>query len=222
MVMLGNKKIEMMHFPSRLNVSFCSVDFKEYPTDEKPYFVGLEYLENILDNSIIMTGKYCSQYANQVGTDKQILKLIEDEWGDFKEEKELKLKPNYSLEYKDLRHSKTLSYSVTIKFPKTSIKSNLQSFRKTTLEDISDLILKAGIKSISSQSESIFELTLIKVNTNFNSFYKQNYSPIPEIRNEDFKELYSEIKEYQNNGLFFLHFYSDKWDSHFSNFNYNE
>jgi hypothetical protein len=84
--MLGNKKIEMMHFPSRLNMGISAVTFKPDEIDDVRWG-GYAILENYLNDSIFMTGKYCYDYAQKVGCDERILRLIGDTWGDFTEEK---------------------------------------------------------------------------------------------------------------------------------------
>ena len=139
-----------MHFPSRLNVSFCTVDFADYSFEDKPYFIKTEYLENILDNSIVMTGKYCSEYAKKVNLENELLELIGDESGRFGDEKKVKLKPNYNIVYNDLSHSQTLLYSLTITYPATEINTKLSETQSMTLEQVSDLLLKANIKSLSN------------------------------------------------------------------------
>lgn len=221
--MLGIKKIEMMHFPSRLNVSFNAVDFTDYSVEDKPYFVKTEYLENILDNSIIMTGKYCSEYATKINLGNELLELIRDEFGRFGEEKKLKLKPNYSIDFNDLSHTQTLLYSVTITYPATEISTKLSETQSMTLEQVSDLILKANIKSLSNPiGTNNFKITLLKVNTDYNSFKKQAYSEIPIRQQKDIDNLLLEISNLKIDNPIFLYFYSDKWDSHLANFTYDE
>jgi len=44
-----------------------------------------------------MTGKYCNEYAIRKNCGEEIIRLINDNWGNFTEEKKIKLKPNYSL-----------------------------------------------------------------------------------------------------------------------------
>lgn len=220
MLMSGSKMIEMMHFPSRLNMGISSVSF---PITEEDKYSGFEILKHYLNESIIMTGKYCNDYALRKNCDKEIINLINDTWGNYQEEKKTKLKPNYSIEYKDLINYKTIYDCITINFPNVEIDIETTTSHKMSIENLADLILKAGIKSLTSNDfKTVFSLNIFRVNTKFGSFDKLNYSKIPNIQKEDFNFLIKEVIKTEVEGHKFLYFYQDKWDFHFSNFDYNE
>lgn len=218
--MSGSKMIEMTHFPSRLNMGISSVSF---PINQEDKYSGFEILKHYLNESIIMTGKYCYEYAVSKNCDKDTLRLINDTWGNFQVEKKTKLKPNYSLEYKDFSNYKTIYDCITINFPVGEIDIQTSTANKMTIENLADLILKAGINTlVNTSSNSVFSLNIFRVKTKFGSFDKHNYSEIPNIQKEDFNFLISEVIETKVEGHKFLYFYHDKWDFHFSNFRYDE
>jgi hypothetical protein len=220
MDMLGSKMIEMMHFPCRLNMGISSVSF---PINQEEKYSGFEILKRYVNESIIMTGKYCSEYAVSKNCNKDIVRLINDTWGNFPEEKKIKLKPNYSLEYKDFRNYNTIYDCITINFPNVEVDIETTTANKMNIENLADLILKAGIKSLTEANlNSVFSLNIFRVNTKFGSFQKLNYSELPRIQKEDFNLLISEIVQTKVEGHKFLYFYHDKWDFHYSNFKYEE
>jgi len=220
MLMSGNKMIEMMHFPSRLNMGLSSVSF---PVNPDGKYSGYEILRNYLDDSIIMTGKYCSEYAIRNNFDKEIIRLLNDTWGNYQEEKKTKLKPNYSIEYKDFSSYKTIYDCLTINFPAAEIDIKTTTAHKMSIENLADLILKVGIKSLVNKNfKDFFSLNIFRVNTEFGSFNKLNYAEIPNIQKEDFNFLINEVRKTEIEGHKFLYFYQDKWDFHFSNFQYDE
>lgn len=220
MLMSGSKIIEMSHFPSRLNIGISSVSF---PVTEEDKYSGFEILKHYLNESIIMTGKYCNEYAVRKNCSEDIIRLINDTWGNFTDEKKIKLKPNYSLDYKDFGNYKTIYDCITINFPNVEIDIETTTAHKMNIENLADLILKAGIKSLAEKKlNSIFSLNIFRVNVKFGSFHKLNYSEIPSIQKEDFNLLISEVIETKVKGHKFLYFYSDKWDFHYSNFKYEE
>jgi hypothetical protein len=218
--MSGSKMIEMMHFPSRLNMGISSVSF---PINQEDKYSGFEILKHYLNESIIMTGKYCNEYAVSKNCDKDTLRLINDTWGNFQEEKKIKLKPNYSLEYQDFGNYKTIYDCITINFPSIEIEIETTTAHQMNIENLADLILKAGIKSLAKTNlNSAFSLNIFRVNTKFGSFDKLNYAEIPNIQKEDFNMLIREVIETKVDGHKFLYFYHDKWDFHYSNFKYEE
>ncbi len=218
--MLGSKMIEMMHFPSRLNMGISSVSF---PIKQDERNSGFEILKHYLNESIIMTGKYCNEYAVRKNCSEDVIRLINDTWGNFPEEKKIKLKPNYSLEYKHFGNYKTIYDCITINFPSVEIDIETTTAHKMNIENLADLILKAGVKSLAETNlNSVFSLNIFRVNTKFGSFHKLNYSEIPSIQKEDFNLLISEVIETKVKGHKFLYFYHDKWDFHYSNFKYEE
>lgn len=219
MLMYGSKMIEMMHFPSRLNMGIASVSFPVNPDDK---YSGYEILKHYINESITMTGKYCNEYAVGKNCDKDIIRLLNDTWGNFQEEK-TRLIPNYSIEYKDFINYKTIIDCLTINFPNVEIDIKTTTANKMSIENLADLILKAGIKSLTSiDFKTVFSLNIFRVNTKFSSFDKLNYSKIPNIQKEDFNFLINEVIKTEVKGHKFLYFYQDKWDFHFSNFNYDE
>jgi hypothetical protein len=218
--MSGSKMIEMMHFPGRLNMGISSISC---PVNTNEKYSGYEILRHYLNESIIMTGKYCSEFAVRKNCNEDIIRLLNDTWGNFQEEKKTKLKPNYSIECKDFSNYETILDCLTIKFPSVVIDINTTTAQKMSVENLADLVLKASIKSLTSKdSKEVFSLNIFRVNTKFASFDRLNYTEIPNIQKRDFNFLINEIKKTGIEGHKFLYFYQDKWDFHFSNFNYDE
>ena len=209
--------IEMMHFPGRLNAGIFSVSFDD--TDDNS---GFSALKHFINDSISMTGKYCNDYAANSGADKNILRLINDTWGDYKDEKKV-ITPNYKLEYQKIEKSEILLDCITITFPKVCMKIERSNSKRMSIEQLADLLLKASIKSIiQDNSNEDFSINIFRINTDYKSFYKMNYSSIPDILKEDFEYLIYEVRNTDIYGNKFLYFYRDKWDFHFANFQLND
>lgn len=219
MRMSGSKIIEMMHFPSRLNMGISSVSF---PITEEDKYSGFEILKHYLNESIIMTGKYCNDYALRKNCDKEIINLINDTWGNYQEEKKTKLKPNYSIEYKDLSNYKTIYDCITINFPNVEIDIETTTSHKMSIEYLADLILKAGIKSLTKTNiKKNFTLHIFRVKAGFGYFDKADYIGTANFKN-DYNLIINEIRETKIDGHKFIYFGKNDWNFHFSNFKYDE
>ena len=161
--MLGNKKIEMMHFPSRLNMGISAISFKSEEIDDVRWG-GYAILENYLNDAIFMTGKYCYEYAEKVGCNEKILRLIGDTWGNYTDEKKQFLKPKFELSYTEL-NSFFFRDCINISFPSVSMNTSSCEPTQDSLENLSDLVLKASIKSlVNIKNEEIFSLNIFRVN----------------------------------------------------------
>lgn len=221
--MLGINKIEMSHFPSRLNMGISSTTFKVDEIDD-PRWGGFAILEHYLNESIFMTGKYCSDYAIKVGCNENIVKNIADTWGYLDRDTKLKLlKPGFTIEYIENRNSEILSDCIILEFPNVKMEIRKGFMHKDNIETLADLVLKAGIKSISEiKSEKSLAIYIYRVNTKFDGFLKQEYADTPNRNKYDLDNLSYEANKLSQDNPFFIYFYSDKWDSHYSNIDHYE
>lgn len=221
--MLGIKKIEMSPFPSRLNMGIRSTTFKVDEIDD-PRWGGFAILEHYLNESIFMSGKYCSDYAIKVGCNKDIVKNIADTWGYLDRDTKLKLlKPRFTIEYIENKNSEILSDCIILKFPNVNMEITKGVMHNDNIETLADLVLKAGIKSISEiKSDKSLAIYIYRVNTKFGGFQKQGYADTPNRNKYDLDILFDEADNLSQNNPFFIYFYSDKWDSHYSNIDHYE
>lgn len=219
--MFGNK-LGGGHFAGRLNASISAIDFTDYsndPTIIQTYF-GTDWLKEILENSLIMTGQECFEYAKNIGLSAKKLELINDVYGQYADEKQKDLKPNFKIAYKSLDETLTLKDCVTIRFHGVQLEIEQSKIIQYSIYDLADLFIKAGLKSLKeSDKQENFELHIFRVKTSNDWFYKLNYDKIPQIEKDAQSKLIEEIKSIEMSGPKMIYFYNDKWDFHFSNFN---
>lgn len=215
MPMYGSEIIEMMHFPGRLNVGISAVTFDNEEKDDRIY--GFSILQHYLNECISMTGKYSNDYALKVNSDEKVLRLINDTWGHYNDERKIVLKPNYSLTYSMLNEFTSIKDCITITFPNTNLNVERRNATHISIELLADLFLKASIKSLAQKDKENFEIHIFRINTFYNSFHRFSDNKI-RIEASDFKNLISEISKTELNGHKFLYFYNDDWNSHYCNF----
>lgn len=218
MVMLGINKIEMSHFIGRLNASIDNVTFDK-DANVDPKWSGYAILEHYLNESIFMTGSNCSDYAKKVECNENIIKNILDTWGYLDRDIKMKiLKPNFEIAYTDKLSLEKISDCITITFPNVNMEIKAGATHRESIETLADIILKAGIKSISENKPAqSFAIHIYRVNTNYLGFQKQGYADIPNINPKDINNLIEEANNNSKDNPFFIYFYRDKFDSHYTN-----
>lgn len=167
-----------------------------------------------------MTGQECFEYAKNVGLSAEKLELINDVYGQYADEKQNDLKPNFKIAYKSLDETLTLKDCATIRFHGVQLEIEQSKIKQYSIYDLADLFIKAGLKSLKeSDKQENFEIHIFRVKTSNDWFYKLNYDKIPQIEKDAQSKLIEEIKSIEMSGPKMIYFYNDKWDFHFSNFN---
>lgn len=216
--MPGIRKIEMSHFPGRLNMGIGEAKL-DYNNQNEIRWEGHSILEHYLNESIIMTGKYCADYAQSVGCNEDVINNIADSWGHLDRNiKQKLLNPIFKIDYKEIHNSEKLADVITITFPNVCMEIREGSIKADNIENLADLILKAGIKSVSDiKCDKFFSIQIFRVNTNCIGFQKQGYADIPHRNQKDLDELFANVYRISSNKPYFIYFYWDKWKSHYSN-----